>query len=94
LQTGGKDEEISPFTAIRALLTGQGVSDLSSRLNMYFVDYGLMSLFVQVRSGRGERRLRREVNESMIDHIIVFLFLNNDLLQTGKLLGKQTTTPW
>lgn len=48
LQSAGKDLAISPFEATRSLLTGQGVTDISSRLNMYFVDYSLMSLFIQV----------------------------------------------
>ena len=55
-----KDVEISPFSAIRSLLTGQDVNSLSSRLDMYFVDFGLMSLFVQVgEKRRGEKGARR-----------------------------------
>lgn len=66
LLTTGKDMEISPFEATRCLLTGTNITDLSSRIDMYFVDYGLMSLFVQV--------LFLFSNKIIIAHVIHCLF--------------------
>jgi len=47
LEGASKDFNVGIFEAAESLLSGSGVSSLSDRMDMYFVDFSIMPLFAQ-----------------------------------------------